>query len=69
MSAAATDGVLYLDHNATTPVAPEVLETMLPYLRTAYGNPSSDHALARRPPGGRHDAGTGGSSHRGGAAS
>ena len=48
MSAAATDGVVYLDHNATTPVAPEVLEAMLPYLRTAYGNPSSDHTLGRR---------------------
>ena len=48
MSAAATDEVVYLDHNATTPVAPEVLEAMLPYLRTAYGNPSSDHTLGRR---------------------
>jgi cysteine desulfurase len=48
MSTAATDEIVYLDHNATTPVAPEVLEAMLPYLRTAYGNPSSDHALGRR---------------------
>ncbi len=48
MSAAATDEVVYLDHNATTPVAPEVLEAMLAYLRTAYGNPSSDHTLGRR---------------------
>ncbi len=48
MSTAAPDEVVYLDHNATTPVAPEVLEAMLPYLRTAYGNPSSDHALGRR---------------------
>ncbi len=47
MSTAATDEVVYLDHNATTPVAPEVLETMLPYLRTAYGNPSSDHPIGR----------------------
>jgi cysteine desulfurase len=48
MSTAATDEVLYLDHNATTPVAPEVLEAMLPYLGAELGNPSSDHALGRR---------------------
>ena len=48
MSTAATDEVVYLDHNATTPVAPEVLEAMLPYLTTELGNPSSDHALGRR---------------------
>ena len=48
MSTAATDEVVYLDHNATTPVAPEVLEAMLPYLTTEFGNPSSDHALGRR---------------------
>ncbi len=47
MSTAAVDEVVYLDHNATTPVAPGVLEAMLPYLRTAYGNPSSDHPLGR----------------------
>jgi len=35
--------LIYLDHNATTPVAPEVLDAMLPYLRDQYGNPSSDH--------------------------
>ena len=32
---------VYLDHNATTPVAPEVAEAMWPYLTTHYGNPSS----------------------------
>lgn len=32
---------IYLDHNATTPMRPEVLETMLPYLKEKYGNPSS----------------------------
>ncbi|QEL64876.1 cysteine desulfurase [Oryzomicrobium terrae] len=37
----------YLDHNATTPVAPEVLEAMLPYLREQYGNPSSRHEYGR----------------------
>ncbi len=35
---------VYLDHVATTPVLPEVLEAMLPYLRDAYGNPQSLHA-------------------------
>jgi len=34
---------VYLDYNATTPVDPRVVEAMLPYLRTQYGNPSSDH--------------------------
>ena len=36
--------LIYLDHNATTPVAPEVLEAMLPALRDTWGNPSSTHA-------------------------
>jgi cysteine desulfurase len=40
--------VIYLDHNATTPVLPEVLEAMLPYLRDQFGNPSSDHPLGHR---------------------
>jgi cysteine desulfurase len=40
--------VIYLDHNATTPVLPEVLEAMLPYLGDQFGNPSSDHPLGRR---------------------
>lgn len=33
--------VIYLDHNATTPVAPEVVEAMLPFFRDHWGNPSS----------------------------
>jgi cysteine desulfurase len=41
------DGPVYLDHAATTPLAPEVLEAMLPYLREEYGNPSSIYGLAR----------------------
>lgn len=40
--------MIYLDHNATTPIAPEVLEAMLPFLREHHGNPSSSHAAGRR---------------------
>jgi len=39
---------IYLDHNATTPLRPEVLAAMLPYLQTHFGNPSSVHAIGRR---------------------
>ncbi len=38
----------YLDHNATTPVRPEVLDAMLPWLRDGFGNPSSVYALGQR---------------------
>jgi cysteine desulfurase len=38
---------IYLDHAATTPLRPEVLEAMLPYLTTEFGNPSSAHAYGR----------------------
>lgn len=38
----------YLDHNATTPVRPEVVDAMLPWLRDGYGNPSSVYALGQR---------------------
>jgi len=34
---------IYLDHNATTPVLPEVVDAMLPWLREHFGNPSSNH--------------------------
>jgi cysteine desulfurase len=37
--------VIYLDNNATTRVAPEVLESMMPYLSELYGNPSSMHTF------------------------
>ena len=39
---------IYLDHAATTPLRPEVLEAMLPYLTDAFGNPSSAHAFGRQ---------------------
>ncbi|MEO5703242.1 MAG: cysteine desulfurase family protein, partial [Gammaproteobacteria bacterium] len=38
---------IYLDHNSTTPLDEHVLETMLPFLRSQYGNPSSTHQLGR----------------------
>jgi len=36
---------IYFDNNATTPVAPEVFDEMLPYLKKFYGNPSSMHTF------------------------
>lgn len=39
---------IYLDYNATTPVAPEVLTAMLPYLGEHFGNPSSSHPYGIR---------------------
>jgi cysteine desulfurase len=39
---------IYLDHNATTPVLPEVVDAMLPYLREHFGNPSSGHVYGAR---------------------
>lgn len=39
---------IYLDYNATTPVLPEVVDAMLPFLRDHYGNPSSSHVFGLR---------------------
>ena len=41
----APEQVIYMDNNATTRVAPEVLDAMMPYLRDYYGNPSSMHTF------------------------
>ena len=38
---------IYLDHNATTPCAPEVVEAILPYFSYDYGNPSSQHLMGK----------------------
>lgn len=40
---------IYLDHNGTTPIYPEVLEEMMPYLTAHFGNPSSGHAYGKEP--------------------
>jgi cysteine desulfurase len=46
------DEPIYVDYNATTPLLPEVVDAMLPYLREHFGNPSSRHLFGRR----THDA-------------
>ena len=40
--------VIYLDHNATTPILPEVREAMLPFLSEEWGNPSSSYRFGSR---------------------
>ncbi|NRA12621.1 MAG: cysteine desulfurase [Crocinitomicaceae bacterium] len=39
---------VYLDNAATTPIAPEVVEAMLPILKEGFGNPSSTHSYGRK---------------------
>ncbi|TDD16362.1 cysteine desulfurase [Kribbella turkmenica] len=41
--------MIYLDHNATTPIDPAVTAAMLPYLSHAFGNPSSEHQYGVEP--------------------
>lgn len=41
------DRLIYLDHAATTPIHPQVLEAMMPYLSGSYGNPSATYGLAK----------------------
>ena len=43
---------IYLDYNATTPVDPAVVDAMLPYLQSDFGNPSSSHQFGKT----AHDA-------------
>lgn len=38
---------IYLDYNATTPVAPEVAHAIAPFLHEAFGNPSSSHTYGQ----------------------
>jgi cysteine desulfurase len=40
--------MIYLDYNATTPVAPEVYRAMQPFLTKEFGNPSCDYPLGQR---------------------
>lgn len=40
-----SDKVIYMDNNATTRIAPEVLDAMMPFLNDCYGNPSSMHTF------------------------
>ena len=47
---------VYLDHNATTPVRPEVLEAMLPFFGERYGNASSVHAFGQDAKGAMEEA-------------
>ncbi len=42
------DEPIYLDYNATTPVLPEVIEALLPWLHDGFGNPSSGHVYGQR---------------------
>jgi cysteine desulfurase len=41
-------GFIYLDHNATTPVAPEVTQAMMPFMEEDFGNPSSGYPLGTK---------------------
>lgn len=45
MTQAKVRRVIYLDHNATTPLRPEVFDVMHPFLTERWGNPSSSYAF------------------------
>ncbi|MBM3303341.1 MAG: aminotransferase class V-fold PLP-dependent enzyme, partial [Deltaproteobacteria bacterium] len=44
----ASGSLIYLDHNATTPLAPSVVDTMARVMREEFGNPSSPYPLGKR---------------------
>jgi len=48
--------MFYFDYNATTPMDPEVLDAMMPFLKEHYGNPSSLHSAGRIPAKGLREA-------------
>jgi cysteine desulfurase len=50
--------VIFLDHNATSPPRPNVLEKALPFLTEHWANPSSTHSMARKPASALEDART-----------
>lgn len=43
------DSCIYLDYNGTTPIDPRVVDSMMPYLTTHFGNPSSSHYYGKIP--------------------
>ena len=47
-SSSTTTAITYLDHAASTPMRPEAVEAMMPYLADVYANPSGSHRFARR---------------------
>ena len=47
-SSSSTTAITYLDHAASTPMRPEAVEAMMPYLADVYANPSGSHRFARR---------------------
>jgi cysteine desulfurase len=44
-----SESCIYLDYNGTTPVYPDVIESMMPYFTEHYGNPSSGHKFGKAP--------------------
>jgi len=48
VTAPRTNSITYLDHAASTPMRPEAIEAMLPYLADSYANPSGSHRFARQ---------------------